>query len=188
MILSLFLFLWLKADAAVLFLDSKTENLGIGDSFGVNLKINNEDVNLNAAQATIKFPPNILEVASLDYSDSVFDLWLQEPYFSNNDGTIGFIGGSSRGLKDLSLQILKIVFRVKGNGIANLIVDDAAVTANDGRGTNILSLVKGLKIIFNYRQEFTEISFPAIREVISPEPPISAQPIIPKIKLRIRLE
>ena len=66
LIFSLFFFLWLKADAAILFLDGKPENLGIGNNFDVILKINSEDLNLNAAQATIKFPPNILEVSSLN--------------------------------------------------------------------------------------------------------------------------
>ena len=92
-------------------------------------------------------------------------------------------------MNGLSLQILKIVFRVKGNGVANVILDDAAVTANDGLGTNILSLVRGLKIISTHSQEILEIVFQPIRKIIMAEPIIVASPtVVQKIRLRIRLE
>lgn len=145
------------AQAATLFLSTKSENVTIGDKFEVEVKINSEDIGFNAAQATIQFPKDILEVATLDSASSIFNIWLQDPVFSNQDGSINFIGGSTSGFAGKSLEILKIAFKVKGSGTANLVFTDGAVTASDGSGTNILSAMKGIKIVSVPRQEIETI-------------------------------
>ncbi len=134
------------ASAASLFLSSKSENVSPGDKIEVSVRISSEDVGFNAAQATIQFPKDILEVSEIDRSSSVFNFWLQEPVFNNQEGSINFIGGSTSGYSGKSLQVFNIIFRVKGSGTANLIFNDGAVTASDGSGTNILSAMNGLRI------------------------------------------
>lgn len=155
-LVALFLLLPLfSVQAATLFLSTKSGNVTIGDKLEVDVKIDSEDIGFNAAQATIQFPKDILEVSILDRSSSVFNLWLQDPTFSNQDGNLGFIGGGTSGFSGKSLEILKIIFKVKGSGTANLVFNDGAVTASDGSGTNILSAMKGIKIVSAPPQEIS---------------------------------
>ena len=111
----------------------------VGDQFNADIKIASPDVGVNAAQATIKFSPAILQVVSIDKTSSVFNFWIQDPTFDNNAGQITFIGGASSGLLGKSLQVLRVVFKAKGLGQSDLIFTDGAITASDGSGTNVLS-------------------------------------------------
>ncbi|MDD5569136.1 MAG: cohesin domain-containing protein [Candidatus Pacebacteria bacterium] len=127
------------ANAATFSINISNDTFKIGDQFNADIKINSEDVGVNAAQATIKFSPAVLEVASIDKTGSVFNFWIQDPKFANDDGEITFIGGASSGLIGKSLQVIRVVFRAKGLGQSDLIFIDGAVTASDGSGTNVLS-------------------------------------------------
>jgi len=83
--------------AATLFLSPPATEIKIGETFNVELRINSEGQAFNAAQSTIEFPLDILEVESLDYSPamSTFNFWLEEPTFSNQEGKITFKPSSS---------------------------------------------------------------------------------------------
>lgn len=124
---------------ATLSVNTAQDTYKVGDQFNVDIKINSEDVGINAGQATIKFSPAFLEVLSVDKTGSVFNFWIQDPKFDNSTGEINFIGGSSSGLVGKSLQVLRVVLKAKGLGEADFIFLDGAVTASDGSGTNVLS-------------------------------------------------
>lgn len=132
--------------AAELYFKSEKDNFTIGDNFAVNVKINSE-TGINAAQATIEFPKNVLEITSVDKTGSIFEFWLREPDFSNDTGRLVFIGGSSKEFKGESLQVIKINFKVKSAGAADIIFTDGAVTAYDNNGTNVLSVLRGAQIV-----------------------------------------
>ncbi|MDD5527419.1 MAG: hypothetical protein PHO56_00370 [Patescibacteria group bacterium] len=131
------------ADAASLFLSPQVGQYQIGQTFDVEARVDSQGQGFNAAQATVQFPPGVLQVKSLDYSSagSVFNFWLQGPVFSNAVGQVSFIGGSTTGLVGSSIGVLKITFIAKGSGDAPVTINDAAVTASDGSGSNILSSV-----------------------------------------------
>ncbi len=132
------------ANGAVLSIVTAQDNYQVSDQFNADIKINSQGVGINAAQATIKFSPAVLEVVSIDKTSSVFNFWIQDPAFDNNAGQITFIGGSSSGLIGKSLQVIRVVFKAKGLGQSDLTFTDGAVTASDGSGTNVLSsMVKG---------------------------------------------
>lgn len=127
------------AEAASLFFVPATGEFGVGSKITVDLKIDSEGVGINAAQATIRFPKDTLTVTSIDKTDSTFNFWLEEPTFSNDDGVITFVGGTPYGISGASIQVLRIVFTSKGSGSAPITIADAAITASDGSGTNVLS-------------------------------------------------
>src|SRR3989338_3269182 len=129
------------ANAATLYLLPKTGEFQVGKQFDVELKVNSEGQGFNAAQATLLFSKEVLEVKSVDYSPnaSTFNFWLENPSFSNVDGSIKFIGGSTNGISGNAISILKVTFLAKGGGDGFVNFSDSAVTASDGSGTNILS-------------------------------------------------
>jgi len=134
------------ASAASMSVTLSADTVTIGDQIQATVKIDSEGSGINASQGTLQFPKDILEVVSLDKTGSVFNFWLQDPTYSNSSGQIAWIGGSSSGLSGRSLQVLKINFRVKGSGTANLAFTDGAVTAADGSGTNVLSAMRGVNL------------------------------------------
>ncbi len=128
-----------SAQAATLVLLPVSFEIGVGEKITVEFRVDSEGVSFNAAQAVVRFPKDTLEVVSVDKTGSAFNFWLEEPNFSNTDGIISFIGGTPYGVSGGSIQILKVVFVAKGSGSGIITLADAAITASDGSGTNILS-------------------------------------------------
>lgn len=160
-IFAITLFFANTAEAASLLFVPSNGNFGIGKEITVDLRINSEGAGINAAQATLRFPKDILNVKSIDKSNSAFNFWLEEPTYSNSDGVISFVGGTPYGISGASIEVLHIVFTVKSAGAAPISIVDSAVTASDGSGTNVLS-------------KTTDASF-----TVSPEATTAPVPVVP---------
>lgn len=132
--------------AATLQLSANRTAFAIGDQFTVDVKVDSGGVGINAAQATIQVPKDVLQIVSADKGGSVFNFWITDPTISSDGSQASFVGGSTSGFSGKSLQIVHLVMKVKGSGSANISFTDGAVTANDGSGTNVLSSMKGLTI------------------------------------------
>ena len=174
--------------AATLNLVTDKTSFAIGDTFSVIVRIDSQNTGINAAQATIQFPKDILNVVSVDKSNSVFSFWLADPTFSNDAGTVSFIGGSTSGFTGKSLEALKINFKVTGIGTATLAFTDGAVTASDGSGTNVLSLMNSLTITAVSATGSTVITpttpvVPPPTPIVRPAVPTGKLPVSPSIEV-----
>ncbi|MFZ2167663.1 MAG: cohesin domain-containing protein [Minisyncoccia bacterium] len=172
------------AEAASYNLTADKETFVIGDTFTVDIKIESSDVGVNAAQATLSFPKDIVQVTGIDKSSSAFDFWLQGPSYSNDTGEVSFIGGSQSGISGKALEVLRVTFKVKGSGEAGFIFSDGAVTASDGSGTNVLTAMNGIRLTSITKQDATLIKPPQIvRPVVSaaslPVKPAVVVPLYP---------
>lgn len=127
------------AHAATMSFMSGTTNASIGDTIDASVRIDSQGQTVNAAQGTIQYPTSILQVTRVDHSNSVFNIWAQEPVVNSSTGEISFLGGSTNSFSGPSLYVLDIVFTVRGTGLATLNFANAGVTAGDGTGANILS-------------------------------------------------
>jgi len=184
----LFLALFLmgsRAEAATLYLSAAQQAATIGDSVTVTVRVDSPDQGFNAAQATVQFPVSILEVTGINRDSSAFNFWLEEPTFSNTAGTISFIGGSTSGFAGKSVEIARIVFRVKGSGTADLVFLDGAVTASDGSGTNILSTLQGVKIVSSATQRPGAAVVTPPTQIVRPPVPSAKLPVMPGITVTL---
>jgi hypothetical protein len=128
------------AQKASLYLSPSTGSYTVGNTFLVQVKVNSGGVAINAADGTLVFDPDKLEVKSISKEDSIFTLWVQEPTFSNSVGTINFGGGKpSPGFTGAAGMIINITFKAKTSGTANVSFASGSVLADDGKGTNILT-------------------------------------------------
>jgi len=82
-----------SVDAATLYFIPSSGNIAVGDIFTVNVYVNTKGVAVNNTEAVINFPPDLLSVASVNRTGSIFNLWVEEPSFSNTGGTVIFNGG-----------------------------------------------------------------------------------------------
>lgn len=138
-ILGLFFFA-LDAKAATLYFSPASPTYTIGDSFQISLFVSSADQAMNAAQATINFPADKLEMISVSTKNSIFSLMVENPVFSNVNGSASFSGiVLNPGYTGKSGRLVTLNFRAKTLGQANLSVSNAQVLANDGLGTNILT-------------------------------------------------
>ena len=128
-----------KAEAATLTILPQASQVSVGDKISLDVKIDSSGDSINAVQSSVRFPKDIINVESIDKTNSVFNFWLEDPNFSNSDGIISFIGGTAHGISGASLHIIKINFVAKSVGIANITLQDSAITSSDGSGTNVLS-------------------------------------------------
>ena len=118
---------------------SGVTSASIGDTIDVSVRIDSQGQTVNAAQGTIDYPTSILQVVSVDHSNSIFNIWAQEPTVNTSTGEISFLGGSTNSFSGTSLYVLDVTFVVRGKGVATLNFANAGVTAGDGTGANILS-------------------------------------------------
>lgn len=173
-----------QAQAASLFFVPANGEVGIEKEIAIDLKINSDGVGINAAQATLRFPKDILSVKSIDKTDSAFNFWLEEPSYSNNNGVISFVGGTPYGVSGASIQVLHIVFTTKAAGSAPVTIVDSAITASDGSGTNVLTKTTDAIFTINTTKDqatavvaTTPVAAPA---VIVPPVQIIREPVITK--------
>ena len=129
----------IKAANASLYLSPSTGVYTVGNTFSITVKVNTGGMAINAAEGTLVYSSDKLEVVSLSKSGSIFSLWTTEPIFSNSNGTVEFGGGAPNpGYTGAAGQIITITFKAKISGTATISFSSGAVLANDGQGTNIL--------------------------------------------------
>lgn len=93
-------------------------------------------VPVNVFKGLVRFNPNTLSVSKIDYNTSIADLWAEEPWYSNGDGTINFIGGTTRpGGFTGEGSLVTITFKATALGESRISMDEARILKHDGLGS-----------------------------------------------------
>lgn len=128
-----------KVNAAYLSISPSSTPVSVGNIVSLKININTENVFINNGEAVIQYPTDLLEVVSINKSSSIFNLWVEEPKFSNYTGKINFNGGVSNPGYNGNGLVATITFKAKKEGTASIIFLDGAIRANDGLGTDVLN-------------------------------------------------
>lgn len=92
---------------------------------------------VNVFKGMLTFDPAILAIDSIDYNTSVADLWAEEPWYSNGDGTLTFIGGTTRSGGFIGEEsIVRVTFRGQHPGETKLHMQAVRILRHDGFGTD----------------------------------------------------
>jgi len=134
-----FFFLPFVAKAATtIYFDLENPVIYEGDTFVVNMKISSPDKSINVIDGTILYDNNNLEIKEISTGGSLFVLWPKPPVFSNNKGTLSFVGGVAGGFQGENGEVLKIIFLAKSEGEVQIdFLDGFSVFLHDGQGTQI---------------------------------------------------
>ncbi|MCK5059617.1 MAG: hypothetical protein KAR00_00505 [Candidatus Pacebacteria bacterium] len=139
-----------KANAASLYFSPSSGSHLVGQTFSVNVYVSSSDQAMNAASGVVFFSSDKLQVTSVSKANSIFSLWVQEPTFSNIAGNITFEGiVLNPGFIGQTGKILTINFKAKSAGNVSLAFNSGSVLANDGQGTNILSVMSSAQFDLN---------------------------------------
>lgn len=159
--------------AATLHLDSSATEYGLGDQFGVDVRLDlgKDEECVNVAEVAIDFDSALLEAVDFSVGESILSLWIDRPAtdnFSiiNNERRIRFTGGVPGGYcgkvpgdQGVSNSLGKLVFRVVGTDqqaaslpITKITFDRATrILQNDGLGSEAALEFKDLSLVVKPR-------------------------------------
>lgn len=124
---------------------SSATSVEVGDILTVRVVVNPAGTAVNNAEAVIHFPPDVVQALSISKA-GMFPLWVEDPSFSNTAGTISFNGGVPNPGVSSSGTVLSASFRASRSGTATFTLSDAAIRANDGMGTDVLTGSSGTQV------------------------------------------
>lgn len=153
---------FVSASGASLLLISSKNTVAPGETFSLSVLVASESEAMNAASGVLVFPKDKLEAISIQ-KGALFNFWLKEPGYSNQQGKANFEGiVLNPGYKGKAGKIITIAFRAKAVGTAQISISNGEVLANDGKGTNILS---GLgKLTINVKEAAVPTTVSAAQE------------------------
>ncbi len=136
--------------AAQIYFDPSQKNVNYGDTFVLNVRLDNNRECVNAVEVTIQYDNNIIEAVDFSRGESLITLWVDPPAIDHTQGTVTFSGGIPGGYcgriigdPGLSNMLGKIIFNTTGNQISSNPGDVAEISIskkskvllNDGLGT-----------------------------------------------------
>jgi hypothetical protein len=132
-------------------LDPQKGSSVLSETFTVSVIIESS-IPVNVFMGDISFDHQHLTIESIDYNQSVADLWTTEPWYSNGEGTINFAGGTTQtGGFTGQDTIITITFNTKKVGDAQVVFKDIKIFRHDGLGNeaNTAEPIDGLFSIQN---------------------------------------
>jgi len=129
-----------SAGSAIVSLSPGSGTFLVGSTFDVSIVLDTKGIAVNTAEIELMFPSDKLQLTNPSVGQSIIQLNLRPPVFSNREGKIYFVGGiPSPGIVTSKGVILTLTFRITAPGSAEIKFGDRTkVLANDGKGTNIL--------------------------------------------------
>lgn len=109
----------------------------VGETFEVQINVRSKTP-VNVFQGQLEFNSDVLTIKSINYNTSIADLWAEEPWFSNGDGTLAFIGGTTiPGGFTGEGELLTIVFVAEKIGEGSIGMSEARILQHNGLGTEV---------------------------------------------------
>ena len=116
--------------------------------FSVDVMVATDDVAVNAAEGSIIFDAETLNVVDISIKRSAFHFWVTEPSVTHASttlktqttasSTIDFLGGTIWGFHGFA-PIMTITFKRLTASSSELFFSSGGIYAADGRGTNVTS-------------------------------------------------
>lgn len=162
------------AEAAELRFDSSNKEISRMEEFAVDLLIDTQGDIVNAIQAEIHYPKDILKLIGIHDGNSIASLWIEKA--KDTDGKITFSGlipGGFNGLIDpLSYpkiypgNVLKLIFKGEIKGIGEIKIVNQHILKSDGKGTEVVTTVKPMTVSVTQYSLDQKYEF---KDIVSPE-------------------
>lgn len=171
-----FLFSISLTSAAKLELISPVSEIGVGQSFYIDLMLDTEGADINAVQGIINFSSDILKFESLNDGDSIITFWAEKPIYK--DGIVSFSGVIPGGFKGVLSpyyqgvrpgKILRLYFIAKAEGDAIIKLTNAKTLLNDGQGTEAPLTISNFKFLISPSTSSGQVPLIETKDIESPE-------------------
>ena len=144
LLFSTFYFLFsFQASAAKLELVSQSSEIGVSSQLQIDLMLYAQSEGINAVEAEITFPEELLKLQEIQDGDSIINFWVERPKIGKA-GVISFSGIIPGGFSGILSpyykgtkpgKVFSLIFTAKKEGVGNVEIKDAKVLLNDGLGT-----------------------------------------------------
>jgi len=167
--------------AAEFFFDSETKEASPGAGFQTDVLLNAENEEINAVEGKIIFPPELLELQTINDGNSIVNFWVERPHKEQGtgdkkQGEIAFSGITPGGYEGEKGLLFSAVFRALREGDGVLEVKDVKALLNDGKGTPARLSLSPFKFIVSKEDPLVPgLLIPAPEDI---EPPESFKPEI----------
>lgn len=143
--------------AARFFIVQDTSTKNVGDIVRGTLYLDTEGVAINNGEATVSFPKDVVSVQSVSTAGSIFSLWIEQPSFSNETGTISFNGGvPNPGFLGQKGKVFEITMKATAPGNGSLSLSNSTILANDGLGTDVTAQPSNTNTLVTVREKITD--------------------------------
>ena len=187
---SIFCFLFsLSAMAAKLELNSSVSEIGTGQQFKIDLTLDAEGEDINAAEGLISFPAEMLELKEIRDGESIVSFWI-EKLSLKEAGKIKFSGvipGGFRGILGPYWKgyqpgkVLSLIFNAKKEGMGAVKIRDAKVLLNDGQGIPAETIIFNFQFLISNQAPSSKFQVPSSKDTNPPElftPEVASDPNI----------
>ena len=150
-------------------------NLEVGEFVQVDFFLNTEQIEVNALETYILYPPDILSVADMTYGNSVINYWIEKPHNTEN-GKIFLSGITPGGFNETTAPILSVIFKTLETGKAEIIFEKSKTLKNNGLGTEIKNNYKTL--FLNIQSGLQGKDLESVYSILDQNPPETFEPLI----------
>lgn len=135
-----------------------------GSPILITLSLDTEGENINALEASLSYPRDILTLREIRDGNSLINFWLERPLDTN--GSIRFAGITPGGYVGKSAEVFVLLFDVKNADDVYFNLSAAQAMLNDGEGTSVPLRLSSAVVVENQK---TDTSL-ALTDTTSPEP------------------
>ena len=123
--------------SATVTLSTTPETYQVGEEFTLTIQVTS-DIPANTYAASLQFPANNLQVVDIIDTNSVVDLWVEEPSVHDAADSLFFAGGSLQPTGFTGTDtLLEVIFTATSPGTATFTIADLEIYAHDGQGSAI---------------------------------------------------
>lgn len=133
---------------AELFFETKSQEIGVGDSVLINFYVDTKNESINAIGGKVQLPISLLLVEEVRDGDSFINLWINRPKISEKD-IIDFSGIFPGGIKSNKVFLFSILAKSVNEGTGLISIKEIEVLKNDGQGTRAVSNSVPMKVVIS---------------------------------------
>jgi len=167
----------IPVSAIELYFEPRSQEFGLEHEFQVSLIIDPQGKEINAVEASIVFPKDLVEIKSIEDGSSILTLWVEKPSVLHEaDTKIRFAGVIPGGFKGIMApfeeiypgKLLSLTLTAIKEGAGEFRLEDVQVLLHDGKGTKAEFQVSGFR--FQVSEDIEIIPVERVLDIIPPEP------------------
>jgi hypothetical protein len=139
-----------SVSAATVYMTPSDQVLARGDVIPVKVRLDTANDCINAVDITLRFPIEVVNVIDIGRGESVVTLWIEDPYYDNEEGFVRLVGGIPGGYcgripgdPRMTNVLAEIIFQVTGQPSGNedsneaglTFIESSQVLLHDGMGS-----------------------------------------------------
>lgn len=125
-------------ETATVILLGPAGSVRVGDEVPVEVRLSSGGFAINAAELTVRYPSQALEVVRVAREQSVFSLWPEPPRWDTTTGTISLVGGKPGGTIVVKAAVVTIYFKVLAAGTSTVQLSEPSTAyVHDGQPSSL---------------------------------------------------